>query len=224
MSAKLSILLPEIVLFVWTCVVMVIGLSPASWLRRQLAGITAVGLVVALGFAAASPEGPEQGVVGPFPYLLGYGKGLICVIGLMLLMLAGGTVDRAYERAIHEGNARFDPLRSSRGEFYAFFLFSLTGAMLCVSANDLIWLFLALELTSLPTYVMVTMSTRGTRSQESGVKYFFLGALGAAIFLYGFALLYGGTGSTLLVGNGSEPGIAEVIAEQVRTRGGINPI
>ncbi|MBX3360657.1 MAG: hypothetical protein KF705_04330 [Phycisphaeraceae bacterium] len=78
---------------------------------------------------------------------------------------------------------------------------------------DLIWLFLALELTSLPTYVLVTMSTRGTRSQEAGVKYFFLGALGAAVFLYGFALIYGGTGSTKFVD------IASIISQQ-----GINQI
>ena len=96
----------------------------------------------------------------------------------------------------------FNPLRSNRAEFYAFFLFSLTGLMLCASADDLIWLFLALELTSLPTYIMVTISMqRGeaeSRSQEAGVKYFFLGALGVAIFLYGFALIYGATGTTNL--------------------------
>src|SRR5213079_2274541 len=84
-------------------------------------------------------------------------------------------------------------------EFYSFFLFSLTGLMLCTTANDLVWLFLALELTSLPTYVMVAISRTGragSRAQEAAVKYFFLGAMGAAVFLYGFALLYGATGTT----------------------------
>jgi len=71
--------------------------------------------------------------------------------------------------------------------------------MLTTAADDLIWLFLALELTSLPTYIMVAISTERKKSLEAAVKYFFLGALGAAIFLYGFALLYGGTGSTRLV-------------------------
>jgi NADH-quinone oxidoreductase subunit N len=90
--------------------------------------------------------------------------------------------------------------------------------MLCASADDLIWLFLALELTSLPTYIMVTISTRGTRSQEAGVKYFFLGALGAAVFLYGFALLYGASGSTDLVE------IAGAFRAQAATEAGLNPI
>ncbi|MEO0482581.1 MAG: NADH-quinone oxidoreductase subunit N [Planctomycetota bacterium] len=220
MIDKIALIWPEIILFATTCVVMVIGLSPSAGVRRQTALATGIGLVVALGFAAFSPMGE-----GAMPGMMGYIKALICVVGLMLLMLASGTVDRGYEASLASGKGhRFDPLRSSRGEFYAFFLFSLTGAMLCASANDLIWLFLALELTSLPTYVMVTMSTRGTRSQEAGVKYFFLGALGAAIFLYGFALLYGGTGSTVLFGSDGAPGIAEILGAQVASGAGINPI
>jgi NADH-quinone oxidoreductase subunit N len=120
-------------------------------------------------------------------------------VGVLLLPLLAGTVDRDLDADDPAAGAKFDAAAHQPGEFYAFFLFSLTGLMLCASADDLIWLFLALELTSLPTYIMVTISTRGTRSQEAGVKYFFLGALGAAIFLYGFALLYGASGSTDLV-------------------------
>jgi NADH-quinone oxidoreductase subunit N len=115
-----------------------------------------------------------------------------------MLLVQAGTVDRLEEKMIAEGKRVFDPLRTNRAEYYAFFLFSLTGLMLVASADDLIWLFLALELTSLPTYIMVAISSARNRSREAGVKYFFLGALGAAIFLYGFALIYGGTGSTNL--------------------------
>jgi len=75
-------------------------------------------------------------------------------------------------------------------------LFSLTGVMLCAGASDLVWLFLALELTSLPTYIMVATSREKAFAQEAAVKYFFLGALSAAVFLYGFALIYGATGLT----------------------------
>ena len=89
-------------------------------------------------------------------------------------------------------------LTVARGEFFAFMLLSLCGAMLIPGSPDLIWLFLALELTSLPTYIMVAM-TRGTRrAQEAAVKYFFLGALSTAIIVYGFAMLYGSTGSLQL--------------------------
>ena len=114
------------------------------------------------------------------------------------MLLCAGTADREEEQALAASGARFNPLRTVKAEFYAFILFSLTGLMLCASADDLIWIFLALELTSLPTYVLVTLSTKDRPSQEAGVKYFFLGAMGAAVFLFGFALLYGATGSAHL--------------------------
>jgi len=195
MTEKIAILWPEIAMFAGTCVVMLVGLSPRAEVRRQTALLAGVTLAVAGLLAANSP-----GVDGPLPGMMGFVKSLTAAVGLMLVLLLAGTVDRAEERAIAEGRAAFNPLRSTRGEFYSFFLFSLTGVMLCASAGDLIWLFLALELTSLPTYVMVAMSGKGVRlgdrAGEAGVKYFFLGAMGAAVFLYGFALLYGATGTT----------------------------
>lgn len=196
MFEKIQYLWPEVSLFLTTCVVMVLGLSPNLSIRRLCAPVAAVGLAVAGVLAAVSPGGH-----GLMPGLVPFAKVLVSVVGLLLLLLLAGTVDRPEERLIAQGRIAFNPLRTNRAEFYAFFLFSLTGVMLCATADDLIWLFLALELTSLPTYIMVTISQTGrqsARSQEAGVKYFFLGAMGAAVFLYGFALLYGGTGTTNL--------------------------
>lgn len=198
MIEKVHLLLPEIALFSATCVVMVVGLSPNLRVRGLSAPIAALGLIAAGVLAAiASTRGG-----GAFlPGLVPYAKMLVAAVGLLLLLLGAGSVDREEERAIATGRRRFNPLRTNRAEFFSFFLFSLTGVMLCASADDLIWLFLALELTSLPTYIMVTIAGGGGdrgRAHEAGVKYFFLGALGAATFLYGFALLYGGTGSTNL--------------------------
>jgi NADH-quinone oxidoreductase subunit N len=180
---------------------MVLGLSHTLALRRATAWVAGLGLALA-GVAAAMTT--PHGVIAPsagqtiLPNLAVYGKVIVAVVGLLLLLLMGGTTDRREEELVASGKQRFNPLRTNRAEFYAFFLFSLTGLMLCAGADDLIWLFLALELTSLPTYIMVTISTAKNRSREAGVKYFFLGALGAAIFLYGFALIYGGTASTNL--------------------------
>ena len=71
-------------------------------------------------------------------------------------------------------------------------LFSVGGMMLFVSANDLLLLFIALEVLSLPLYLMAGLSRRRRLlSQESAVKYFLLGAFASAFFLYGLALLYG---------------------------------
>jgi len=204
---RLPYLYPEIALFIATCIVMIVGLSrelkhrklcaPICGLGLLVAGVLATGLVPGFALATGAEVDPEAGQI-LLPSLVPYAKVMIAGVGLLLLLLQAGTVDRAEEARIAAGRAEFRPLRSNRAEYYAFFLFSLTGLMLCASADDLIWLFLALELTSLPTYIMVTMSTPRHASQEAGVKYFFLGALGAAVFLYGFTLLYGATGSTNL--------------------------
>ena len=192
MTEKLALLHPEMALFAATCLVLALGLSRSAFWRAASAPMTGIALAVAFVLALRSPV-----TNGLFPHFLGYSKAMIAGIGLLLLPLMAGTVDREYERRVGRGVA-FDAMRVTRGEFYAFFLLSLTGAMLCATADDLIWLFLAMELTSLPTYIMVAMSTPRLRSQEAGVKYFFLGALAAATTLYGFALLYGATGSTRL--------------------------
>jgi NADH-quinone oxidoreductase subunit N len=192
MIDKLAMLHPEMALFVTTCVVLALGLSKSSMWRKACAPATGIGLIVALYLSLQSPT-----TDGMFPNMLPYAKSLIAAMGLLMLPLMGGTVDVWRERSFKKSNS-FDPLRVTKGEFYAFFLFSLMGVMLCASADDLIWLFLAMELTSLPTYVMVAMSSPRLRSQEAGVKYFFLGAMSAAIFLYGFAMLYGATGTTQL--------------------------
>lgn len=83
------------------------------------------------------------------------------------------------------------------GEFYSLLLFSTTGMMLMGSANDLVVVFIALELLSIPLYVMAAMR-HDPKSEESGMKYFIMGAFASAIFVYGAALVYGATGTTNL--------------------------
>jgi len=181
--------------------------------------VSVAGLVVALILSLFTPP-PERSLL---PGLMEFAKPMIAAVGILLIMMLTGTVDQWFERAVKQG-AKWDPLRSTRGEFYAFALFSLTGLMLCATADDLIWLFLALELTSLPTYVMVSISTARMRSQEAGIKYFFLGALGAATFLYGFALLYGATGTTQLWAGADGQGIAEILAQRIVDTGSIGSL
>lgn len=201
MIDRLAFLHPEIALFVTTCIVMILGLSRTYAIRKATAWFAAIGLAAAFWLSLSTPAGlevlPTSGQT-LLPNLPGFAKCLIAAVALLMLPVMAGTVDRQNEEQIAAGKASFDPLRSNRAEFYAFFLFSITGLMLTASADTLIWLFLALELTSLPTYIMVSMSSSANRAREAGVKYFFLGALGAAIFLYGFALIYGGTGTTNL--------------------------
>lgn len=220
MVEKLRYLVPEVVLFIATVVVMVMALSPSFAIRRLTGRVTALGLLVAGIVSTMVPSAPTS----LLPELMPFAKTAICAVGVLLCLLASGTADREYEEAVaRRGAGAFDPLRSTRGEFYSFFLFSITGLLLTTTADDLIWIFLALELTSLPTYVMVSISTRSPKAQEAGVKYFFLGAFGAATFLFGFALLYGATGTTSLFGNAAGPGIAQILAQQ-SAEGGIGSI
>lgn len=220
MLEKLELLVPESILFVVTAITaMFFGLSRSKRVREAVPYIALAALVAAGVAALFTPDAGDR----PLAELVPLGKVLVAVVGGLLVLLTVGTVDREFEEQVDRG-ARFDPINSNRAEFYAFLLFSLTGLMLVFTADDLIWLFLALELTSLPTYVMVSISSARSRSQEAGVKYFFLGAFGASVFLYGFALLYGAAGTTLLFS--ADPGqtsIASVLAEQAAT-GGLSTI
>jgi NADH-quinone oxidoreductase subunit N len=83
-------------------------------------------------------------------------------------------------------------------EFYVLALLSGSGAMIMAAANDLIVVFLGLEILSIALYVMTAYHRRRLESGEASMKYFILGAFSSAIFLYGVALCYGATGSTRL--------------------------
>ena len=87
-------------------------------------------------------------------------------------------------------------------ELYALLLTAAIGALVMVSANDLIVLFLGLETLSLSLYLLAASNRDREQSQESGLKYFILGGFSSAFFLYGVALIYGSTGSTKISGIG----------------------
>jgi NADH-quinone oxidoreductase subunit N len=85
------------------------------------------------------------------------------------------------------------------GEFYTLMLLALTGSMFLGSTAELISIYISLELATMPLYVMAGLLRTGERSAEAAVKYVLLGAMSSAILLYGFALLYGLTGTTDLI-------------------------
>src|SRR5829696_409321 len=84
---------------------------------------------------------------------------------------------------------------AGHGAFYALLLGSVLGMLLIAQAQNLIAFFVALELLSIPLYVLCASARRTERSLESGLKYLVIGSIGSATVLYGFALLYGGSGS-----------------------------
>jgi NADH-quinone oxidoreductase subunit N len=96
--------------------------------------------------------------------------------------------------------------RIRAGEYYALLLFGTAGMCLMSSARELLLLFIALEISSIATYVLAGFRLRSAISAESSIKYFLLGSFATAFFLYGVALIYGATGST------SVPAIAQALA------------
>jgi NADH-quinone oxidoreductase subunit N len=88
------------------------------------------------------------------------------------------------------------PREAGHGEFYALLLFSLMGMTVLISAQDIITLFLGLELLSIPLYILCAAEYRREGSLESGLKYLIIGSVGSATLLYGLAMIYGATGQT----------------------------
>ena len=82
------------------------------------------------------------------------------------------------------------------GEYYGLILFGLVGMCLMSSAVELVLIFIALEISSISTYILAGFRRRSATSSESSLKYFLLGSFATAFFLYGVAMMFGATGST----------------------------
>jgi NADH-quinone oxidoreductase subunit N len=202
----INVILPELILVAVASGLFLLGVSSKLAARKVAAQIALLAIVLTVviqgqvvgqgGGTLFSPSVPgmtttsADGTVEAAP-LSNYLKLLTAVVGALLLLLAWPT-NREYT-----GSRSLDYGRDA-GEFYALMLLSLAGLMLVASANDMILLFLGLELASIPTYIMVSMSRPLPAAQEAGVKYFFLGAMAAAVMLFGFSYLYGATGFTQL--------------------------
>jgi NADH-quinone oxidoreductase subunit N len=100
------------------------------------------------------------------------------------------------------------------GEYYGLLLFGAVGMDLMSSAVELVLIFIALEISSISTYILAGFRRRSAISTESSVKYFLLGSFATAFFLYGVALIFGATGST------SIPKISEALREYISGGGG----
>src|SRR6185369_11115591 len=89
--------------------------------------------------------------------------------------------------------------RMNHPEFYALLLFATAGMLMMAASNELVMVFIGLEVLSIGTYVMAGFRRTDLKSNESALKYFLLGSFASAFFLYGVALIFGATGSTNLI-------------------------
>ena len=151
------------------------------------AGIVTSGVFVFVQWAFVHSDGPWEAIAGMVA-VDGFGvflQSVVLVATLLALMISVGYVHRA---------------RLEMAEYIVLMLCSATGMLLMVSANDLITVFLSLEILSIALYVLVAFDRHRRESQEAGLKYFLLGAFSSAVLLYGIALTYGSTGTTNLTG------------------------
>jgi NADH-quinone oxidoreductase subunit N len=186
---SLPAIAPEIGLMVMAVVVLALDLWLPESQRRGIAIVTGVGL---LGTAAAYflLWGPtlHPETAGMFWGGTIHHDALSEIFSIMVLIAAAITALMSIDV---DGISR-------RGEFYLVIIVSSLGACLMSGASDLIMVFLALETTTIPLYILAAFNRNDRRSSESGMKYFLFGSFASAILLYGLSLLYGFSGQTNL--------------------------
>jgi NADH-quinone oxidoreductase subunit N len=180
-------LLPELTLGVLAVGLLLLDLIVAPEDRRLVGWTAMIGLVLALFPSAIQINGYRYLViyntyaVDPFA---GYIKILVIVSAILVI---GASLEFFRDHpTVHEG------------DIYVLIVFMVIGLAAMAAAADLIVLFLAIEWVSLISYVLAGSLKADRKSAEAGVKYFFYGAAASAVMLYGFAYLYGATGSTNL--------------------------
>jgi NADH-quinone oxidoreductase subunit N len=181
-------LAPEIVLVVALVVVLVVDLvmERDKWLVSSLAGVGVLAALVPVLTLAV--DGADRAmfdgayVVDDFSLVM---KALFLVAGYLVILLSTNYVA---EGDYHEG------------EYYFLLVSSLLGMVVMASARDLVSIFVALELLSIPAYLLAAWRKRDLKGNEAGLKYYLMGVFASAILLYGMSLLYGLTGTTTLTG------------------------
>ncbi|NPA92518.1 MAG: NADH-quinone oxidoreductase subunit N [Chloroflexi bacterium] len=185
--SDLSTLLPEIMLVLWASALLLLDAVVLKARRGWTAFLAVLGLAVALGLALAQGGGLGAAFGG-----MVVSDGFATFLEALLALSGILGVVLAYDYLERQGLAR--------GEYYVLLLFSVAGMMLMAKAADLLVMFLALELFSIPLYVLAGFARPRVESEEAALKYFLLGALAAAFFVYGIALTYGATDTTLISG------------------------
>ena len=183
--ASYGLMAPEIVLVVGAMVLLMLGVfRPESDREAEIIGWLAMGVLgLAAWFVLTQTSDRQTLFEGGF-LVDGFGR---FMKGLTLAGSAGALL------------LSFDYMRETRSqrfEYPVLVLLATAGMMMMISANDLMALYLGLELQNLALYVVAAIRRDDVRSSEAGLKYFVLGALSSGMLLYGASLVYGFTGST----------------------------
>lgn len=180
-------LAPELVLGAAACLVLVVDLflpRDAKWVAMPLAAAGLFGTLAAV-VSLVGQELPratlaDTFVVNNFALLF---KGLFCVLGLVILAISFNYFRRG---------------RDNQGEYYFLLLTALLGAIVMASSRDLVAIFIAIELISVPGFAMTALRKRDPKSNEAALKFFLFGVLSTAVMLFGMSIVYGITHATQL--------------------------
>ena len=177
-------ILPEIVLSVFGMVIMVLDpLVGERATQKLLGGIALLGSLAAVAATVYQSQFPGLGFWGMVRV-----DGFSIFFHFLVTAITAVVILSSYEyMAVQQIRA---------GEYYGLIMFGAVGMCLMSSAVELVLIFIALEISSISTYVLAGFRRRAAISSEASLKYFLLGSFATAFFLYGVALMFGATGST----------------------------
>jgi NADH-quinone oxidoreductase subunit N len=178
-------ILPEIILTLAGVLIMFLEAVGGEGEKPLLAPLTLGSLVAALvaAFAANGEPGAAFNNMLIIDGFAGFFRVLVIAVGLVAVLSSIDYLRRE---------------RANAGEYYALILFSIVGQCVMVTANELIMIFIGLEISSIASYILAGYLRDDPRNNESALKYFLLGSFATAFLLYGVAWIYGLTGSTNL--------------------------
>lgn len=182
--ADLLLLLPEILLTCWLCVVLIVDFAFPRLPKEQIAFLSVAGLVATLGSLAWFDFHHVSGTLFGNMFVLDR-------VALFFKMFIVGATILVILASIQYVN-RF---AFFRGEYYFLVIMSALGMMFMASANDLLSVFVSLEFSTLGFYVLVAYLRDDLASNEAGLKFFILGVFAAGLLAYGISLVYGETGT-----------------------------
>jgi NADH-quinone oxidoreductase subunit N len=186
-ALNLKAILPQLLLALTALTVLLVDVFAGKEGKTSLGGLSLVGVagaLIALFFSRGGCESAYAGMIAVdgFGFFITF---TVCCVALLTILVSMG-----YEKICPE-------IRS--GEYYCLLLFAAFGMSFMGNASNLIMLFVALETMSISIYVLAGFKRNNHKSIESALKYFLLGAFASGFLLYGFALIYGATGTLDLV-------------------------
>lgn len=178
-------ILPEIVLVLTGIIIMLLEAMRGPKDNPPFHALTLAGIVAAFAGCFASTTGPAFHDMLMVDGFATFFRVIVLIVGGLTALMSLSYLDRE---------------KADKGEFYGLLLFSLSGQTLMCASNELIMIFIGIEISSIASYIMAGFMRDDKRNNEAALKYFLLGSFATAFLLYGVAWIYGITGTTNLEG------------------------